>query len=52
MTKPIRCVLGWHTYVGVRGQVSTDQMPWYLRCEQCGRERDELTPPPLDAAGG
>jgi hypothetical protein len=52
MGKPVRCRFGWHRYVKVHAPESIDPVPYYLRCELCGHERDMPAPPPVDAAGG
>lgn len=40
MSRPLLCSLGWHAYRKVHTQVGTDAIPFYLRCERCGHERD------------
>ena len=52
MAKPLRCRLGWHRYIKIHTPETIDAVPFFLRCERCGHERDVPTPPPMDSAGG
>ena len=47
MGKPLLCWLRWHRYVKVHSPESIDPVPYYLRCERCGYERDMPATPPM-----
>jgi hypothetical protein len=46
MRKPLRCRLGWHTWVT---RYSSDGTSRYLRCKRCPKETDFDKRPPIAA---